>query len=581
MKAGVVHCRCSRCYSFPLKRRVHSYLKYLVDNHASVWACASFEDVWPSPKSLKVFERAAERGNFEAAVKLGIAYLYNEGLSISDEGRAEVNGLKASYFFSLAERLNVSADPFIWLFIRPPWSLRGSCCKAVVYESLKAECQVDKAQKGSILYCLAKVLSLFEDEEKSKESLEMFEESSKQGCLNSSYLLWESNRKFAMLDPGRYLQSLRKLRDYATKGCWEAQLTLAKACRSGNHLGLEAKSSNEMVAQMFQASRPISKQSIFAVQKKINETMRYILVDWLVEVATMKDFPCLCLHLTVACVDRYLKLRPVPRYQLQLLGIACMVICTRFHDEAPKDYRQVSLTAVKQRFEDKRYEEVGKEEVFEVENSSRMREDSTQDDRGSIVTTQAVELSTQEESLLDSFLDWSLDSGSGYEGDQESEGEKDGDVTSPSGILDVTVVYVDPSEHCCQDSSDDDTLQKECSGHAAPPRKSRMPGETHRDPACIASRNPNQERSSGYSSVNGTISTSSTEGSCRAPPKPTSAPCLGHAANKKPCLPHYLDSRLQSAWARASDSKSNRRQVKRKNLAEHSEERMNLGFLSL
>lgn len=56
---------------------------------------------------------------------------------------------------------------------------------------------------------------------------------------------------------------------------------------------------------------------------------RYILVDWLVEVATMKDFSCLCLHMTVGCVDRYLKLRPVPRYQLQLLGIACMVICTR------------------------------------------------------------------------------------------------------------------------------------------------------------------------------------------------------------------------------------------------------------
>ncbi|NXJ12380.1 CCNF protein, partial [Odontophorus gujanensis] len=778
----VIHCRCSRCFSFPSKRRirkrprvltllslpedvllhvlkglpaedilslraVHSHLKYLVDNNNSVWACASFEDVWPSPKNLNVFVRAAERGNFEAAVKLGIAYLYNEGLSISDEGHAEVNGLKASYFFSLAERLNVSASPFIWLFIRPPWSLRGSCCKAVVYESLKAECQVDRAQKGSILYCLAKVSSLSEDEEKRKESLEMFEESSKQGCLDSSYLLWESNRKFAMLDPGRYLQSLRKLRDYATKGCWEAQITLAKACGSGSQLGLETKSANEMVAQMFQASRPISKQSIFAVQKSINETMRYILVDWLVEVATMKDFSCLCLHLTVGCVDRYLKLRPVPRYQLQLLGIACMVICTRFisndiltireavwltdntykyeelvrmmgeiisvlegkiriptildykevlsnivslerrtlhlfsficelsllntslfvysparlaaaalllakilhghahpwtsqlsectgfsledllpcvlslhkkcfHDEAPKDYRQVSLTAVKQRFEDKRYEEVGKEKVMSYsqlcsvlsmkqadpvpsplhtnaveikgflsspsgKKTKRRREDSAQDDRGSTVTTHTAKLSTQEESLLDSFLDWSLDSGSGYEGDQESEGERDGDVTSPSGILDVTVVYVDPSEHCCQDSSDDDSHSAGCSGHAAPPRKSRIPGETHRDSAYVASRNPKQEGSSGYSSVNGTVSTSSTEGSCGVPPKPTSALCLGRPVNKGPCLPHYLDSRLQSAWARASDSKSNRRQVKRKNLAEHSEERMNLGFLSL
>ncbi|XP_042695513.1 cyclin-F-like, partial [Centrocercus urophasianus] len=668
--------------------------------------------------------------------------------SISDEGRAEVNGLKASHFFSLAERLNACAAPFIWLFIRPPWSLTGSCCKAVVYESLKAECQLDKAQKGSILYCLAKVLSLFEDEEKRKESLEMFEESSKQGCLNSSYLLWENNRKVAMLDPGRYLQSLRKLRDYAAKGCWDAQIALAKACGNGNQLGLEAKSSSEMVAQLFQASRPISKQNIFTVQKKINETMRYILVDWLVEVATMKDFSCLCLHMTVGCVDRYLRLRPVPRYQLQLLGIACMVICTRFiskeiltireavwltdntykyedlvrmmgeiisalegkiriptivdykevlsnivslerrtlhlysficelsllntslfgysparlaaaalllakilhghahpwtsqlsectgfsledllpcvlrlhqkcfHDEVPKDYRQVSLTAVRQRFEDERYDEVGKEKVMSYsqlcsllgvkqedlkpsplhtnvieikaffsspsgKRSKRRREDSAQDDRGSLVTTPTAELSTQEESLLDSFLDWSLDSCSGYEGDQESEGERDGDVTSPSGILDVTVVYVDPAEHCCQDSSDEDSLSVECPGHAAPPRKARTPDETRRVfSACVASRNPSCEGSSGYSSVSGASPTSSVEGSCGIPLKPTSALSGGSAMNKEPCLPPDLESRLPSVHARAGDRNSARRQVKRKNLAEHSEERVNLGFLSL
>ncbi|XP_010157581.1 PREDICTED: cyclin-F, partial [Eurypyga helias] len=777
-----IHCRCSRCFSFPSKRRirkrprvltllslpedvlfhvlkglpvedilsvraVHSHLKYLVDNHSSVWACASFQEIWPSPNNLKMFVRAAESGNFEAAVKLGIAYLYNEGLSISDEGRAEVNGLKASHFFSLAERLNVCTDPFIWLFIRPPWSLSGSCCKAVVYESLKAECQLNKAQKGSILHCLAKVLSLFEDEEKRKESLEMFEESSKQGCLNSSYLLWESNRKAAMSDPGRYLQSLRKLRDYAAKGCWEAQIALAKAARNGSHLGLDAKSSTEMMSQIFQASFPISKQSIFTVQKGMNETMRYILIDWLVEVATMKDFSSLCLHMTVGCVDRYLKLRPVPRTQLQLLGIACMVICTRFiskeiltireavwltdntykyedlvrmmgeiisalegkiriptivdykeilsnivslerrtlhlysficelsllntslcvysparlaaaalllakilhgqahpwtsqlsectgfcledllpcvlslyqkcfHDDVPKDYRQVSLTAVKQRFEDERYEEIGKEEmmsysqlcsllgvkqedlkpsplhtdVVEIQTflsspcgkrTKRRREDSIQDDRCSFVTTPTAELSTQEESLLDNFLDWSLDSCSGYEGDQESEGERDGDVTGPSGILDVTVVYMDPAEHCCLDSSDDDNLTVEWAGHAAPPGEAKPLDDTCSFSASHAPENPNLEGSSGYSSVNSASPTSSLEGSLGAPLRPTSALPHSSATHKEQHLPHYWQSCLQSVCAGPSDGKCYRRQVKRKNVAEHTEKKLNLGFLSL
>ncbi|NXF33203.1 CCNF protein, partial [Nyctibius bracteatus] len=777
----VIHCRCSRCFSFPSKRRirkrpqvltllslpedvlfhilkglpaedilsvraVHSHLKYLVDNHASVWACANFQEIWPSPSNLRIFERAAERGNFEAAVKLAVAYLYNEGLSISNEmGRAEVNGLKASYFFSLAERLNVCAVPFIWLFIRPPWNLSGSCCKAVVYQSLKAECQLEKAQKGSILHCLAKILSLFEDEERRKESLEMFEESSKQGCLNSSYLLWESNRKAAMSDPGRYLQSLRKLRDYAAKGCWEAQIALAKACGSRNQLGLEAKSSSEMVSQIFQASLPISKQRIFTVQKGMSEIMRYILVDWLVEVATMKDFSSLCLHMTMGCVDRYLKLRPVSRSRIQLLGIACMVICTRFlskeiltireavwltdntykyedlvrmmgeiisalegkiriptivdykevlssivslerrtlhlysficelsllntslcvysparlaaaalllakilhrqahpwtsqlsectgfsledllpcvlslyrkcfHDDVPKDYRQVSLTAVKQRFEDERYEEIGKEKVMsysqfcsllgvkqedpkpsplhtdvvEIQTflsspsgkRTKRREDSIQDDRGSFVTTPTAELSTQEESLLDTFLDWSLHSCSGYEGDQESEGERDGDVTGPSGILDMSVVYMDPAEHCCQDSSDDDSLAMEWAGPAVP-REAKLPDDTCSLSTHLTPKNPNVEGSSGYSSVSSASPTSSVEGSPRVPLKPTSALSPGSALNKEPCLPHYLEPCLQSVCARPRDGKCDRRPGKRKNVAEPSEERVNLGFLSL
>ncbi|KFV62469.1 Cyclin-F, partial [Dryobates pubescens] len=760
----VIHCRCSRCFAFPSKRRVrkrprvltllslpedvlfhvlrglpplstcqvHSHLKYLVDNHASVWACASFQEIWPSPNNLKMFERAAERGNFEAAVKLGIAYLYNEGLSISDEGRAEVNGLKASHFFSLAERLNVAAAPFIWLFIRPPWSLSGSCCKAVVYESLKAECQLQKAQKGSILHCLAKVLSLFEDEEKRKESLEMLEESSKQGCLNSSYLLWESNRKAAMSDPGRYLQSLRKLRDYAAKGCWEAQIALAKACGNGNQLGLEAKSSSEMVSQIFQASLPVSKQSIFTVQKGMNETMRAsssLALSTSRQEASTTSLGSLCQSLPSLTARNFFLLSPLsfPRSQTSVLScpsfiskeiltireavwltdntykyedlvrmmgeiisalegririptivdykevlanIACLerrtlhlysficelsvlntslcvyspaqlaaaalllakvlhrqahpwssqlADCTGFSLEdllpcvlslyqkwawagaAPElpsslpllglwdsvgccgkqpppghlsagsealfafqvmSYSQLcSLLGVKQ--EDPEPSPLHRA-VVEIQpflsspcgkRTKRRREDSIQDDRGSFVTTPTAELSTQEESLLDNFLDWSLDSCSGYEGDQESEGERDGDVTAPSGILDVTVVYVDPAEHCCQDSSDEDSLAA----------------------AWAPCSPPQLEGSSGYSSVNSASPASPLEGSLGAPLKPTSALAL----SRGPCPAPSPQPCLQPPRALPGQAKCDRRQVKRKNVAGHSEERVTWGFLSL
>ncbi|KAG8145535.1 hypothetical protein E2320_012053, partial [Naja naja] len=534
---------------------VHSHLKYLIDNHTCIWACASFQEEWPSPRNLKIFERAAEKGNFEAAVKLGIAYLYNEGPSVSDEGRAEVNGLKASHFFSLAECLNVSAVPFVWLFIRPPWSLGGSCCKAVVYQSLRRECQQRK------------------DEEKREQALEMFDDSSKQGCLHSSYLLWENNKKTAMSDPGRYLQSLRQLRDYATKG--------------------------------------------------------YILVDWLVEVATMKDFSSLCLHMTIGCVDRYLKLRPVPRARLQLLGIACMIptivdykevllnvvslerrtaslysfICELsllntglccysparlsaaafFHEDAPKDYRQVSLIAVKQRFEDKRYDEIGKEEVMsysqlcsllgvkqeDPEPGSSRREDSIQEDRGSFVTTPTAELSTQEESLLDNFLDWSLDACSGYEGDQESEGEKEADVTAPTVILDGTLPPQDLKKPCCcQESSDDESLLQ--GGCRYIFKDYDLPNEE--SGFAITQASPG-EASSGYASVNST-SPPATGGTFL---KASLGQPLRLSKDKILQLPSRSESCLHSANGRSS-----RRQAKRKNIMPYSEEEKNhLGFLSL
>uniref|UniRef100_A0A8D0DTA7 Cyclin-F n=1 Tax=Salvator merianae TaxID=96440 RepID=A0A8D0DTA7_SALMN len=757
-----LHCRCPRCFSVPSKQRmrnrprvltllclpedvlfqilkglpatdvlslraVHSRLKYLVDNHASVWACASFQEVWPSPSNLKMFERAAEKGNFEAAVKLGIAYLYNEGLSIADEGRAEVNGLKASRYFSLTERLNTCAAPFVWLFIRPPWSLSGSCCKAVVYESLKAECQLQKFIASGPLT------------KRRREALEMFEDSSVQGCLHSSYLLWENNRKIAMSDPGRYLQSLRKLRDYAAKGSWDAQIALAKACGNGNQIGLETNASNEIVSQLFQASVPLSKQSIFTVQKGMNETMRYILIDWLVEVATMKDFSSLCLHMTVGCVDRYLKIRPVSRGRLQLLGIACMVICTRFiskeiltireavwltdntykyedlvrmmgeiisalegkiriptvvdymevllniapqsrktahlysficelsllntglctyspaclsaaalllakvlhkqahpwtsqlsestgfsleelipvalslhkkcfHEDVPKDYRQVSLTAVKQRFEDERYDEIGKEEVMSYgqlcsllgvkqedpepnrlymntvetfltspsrKRSKRRREDSIQEDRGSFVTTPTAELSNQEESLLDNFLDWSLDSCSGYEGDQESEGE-DEEVTTPSKDLDVSISLVSSEEHCkvCyEESSDEEGPSKD-----RPPcdLKTRDQPDTERRCFMGQAQQPCPvEASSGYSSVSSTSPASSVDCNVGTSSKATSGQPLSLATHRGQSL---LDSKGCSP---SPNSRSDGRQAKRKNVAEYKEDRLNVGFLSL
>lgn len=52
-------------------------------------------------------------------------------------------------------------------------------------------------------------------------------------------------------------------------------------------------------------------------------------MDWLVEIAGMKDFSSHTLHIAVSVVDRYLKVHKTSRSRLQLLGVSAMVLCSR------------------------------------------------------------------------------------------------------------------------------------------------------------------------------------------------------------------------------------------------------------
>ena len=57
---------------------------------------------------------------------------------------------------------------------------------------------------------------------------------------------------------------------------------------------------------------------------------RYILIDWVVEVASIKGFSTMTVHLAVNLIDRYLQLRKVSRSRLQLLGIAALLLSSRW-----------------------------------------------------------------------------------------------------------------------------------------------------------------------------------------------------------------------------------------------------------
>ncbi|XP_008219598.1 PREDICTED: cyclin-A1-1-like [Prunus mume] len=67
-------------------------------------------------------------------------------------------------------------------------------------------------------------------------------------------------------------------------------------------------------------------------QKDINPSMRAILIDWLVEVAEEYRLVPDTLYLTVNYIDRYLSGNPMNRQRLQLLGVACMMIASKYEE---------------------------------------------------------------------------------------------------------------------------------------------------------------------------------------------------------------------------------------------------------
>lgn len=71
------------------------------------------------------------------------------------------------------------------------------------------------------------------------------------------------------------------------------------------------------------------------VQNDISPNMRGILVDWLVEVAEEYQLVTDTLFLTVSYIDRYLSSYAISRNKLQLLGVACMLVASKYEEICP------------------------------------------------------------------------------------------------------------------------------------------------------------------------------------------------------------------------------------------------------
>ena len=97
---------------------------------------------------------------------------------------------------------------------------------------------------------------------------------------------------------------------------------------------------SEYVNQIFEKMRqvesknsPIVGDYMSACQSDLSERMRGVLVDWLVEVHWKFKLYPETLFLTTNLLDRFLSVKPnIPRSQLQLVGVTCLLIAAKYED---------------------------------------------------------------------------------------------------------------------------------------------------------------------------------------------------------------------------------------------------------
>lgn len=102
----------------------------------------------------------------------------------------------------------------------------------------------------------------------------------------------------------------------------------------------------------------MSKYGYMAYQKDINEKMRAILIDWLIDVHLRFKLVPETLFLTTYIIDRYLEKKEISRSKLQLVGVASLFIACKYEEIHPPELKDfVYIT-------DKAY---SKDDILEME----------------------------------------------------------------------------------------------------------------------------------------------------------------------------------------------------------------------
>ncbi|MFO0006517.1 MAG: hypothetical protein ACK559_35900 [bacterium] len=71
----------------------------------------------------------------------------------------------------------------------------------------------------------------------------------------------------------------------------------------------------------------------------MNQQMRLILVDWLIEVCYKFKFQKQTIFITVSYIDRFLQKQNVLRKNLQLIGVTALFLASKFQEIYPPNIK--------------------------------------------------------------------------------------------------------------------------------------------------------------------------------------------------------------------------------------------------
>ena len=95
---------------------------------------------------------------------------------------------------------------------------------------------------------------------------------------------------------------------------------------------------SDILAHLLESeSQHIPHDGYLSIHIEINEKMRAILIDWLIDVHFKFKLADETLYLTVNIIDRYLESTSITRNRLQLVGVSAMLIASKYEDIYPPE----------------------------------------------------------------------------------------------------------------------------------------------------------------------------------------------------------------------------------------------------